>query len=256
MTVMAYPPSTAHAAPQIFGLVASARPIPLTCAAGVCTAELTIVCLQKHRPAPFPGVAYEPSKKTRITLAVAGPDGVPRTVDITPKASFKALRGISSVAISIPETTVRKIGSGDATVSVAAMASIIPISRPGDKNPQGALEIENYTGALRSLAEHVIDADDTNITVVRYLNQVINRLPDDIADDRAKFRSAWREVVDDESRRRSPEAYRRSSQVAAQCRGEMKIGMLTSMKSCIISRHDALASETTKKVWNALKPNS
>jgi len=47
--------SPAQAAPQILGLIASADPVPMTCVDGTCTAELSSVCLQQHRPTPPTG---------------------------------------------------------------------------------------------------------------------------------------------------------------------------------------------------------
>ena len=66
----------AQAAPQILGLIASDAPVPMTCAGGTCTAELSSVCLQQHRPTPATGTVYRPAKGTHITLTVTGPNGV------------------------------------------------------------------------------------------------------------------------------------------------------------------------------------
>lgn len=247
----------AVAAPQILGLVAAAEPVPLTCKDGTCTAELTTVCLQEYRDAPMPGTNYRASDKTKLTLIVSAGSGANATLEITDQVSFKALRNISSVAISVPEAAVRKAGQGVAAIQVGAMSAVIPAPVPGDKKPQTAYEIETYTGPFRAIAGQVFDRNATAVASLGLLNQVINRMPDAAADpeDTAAFEGVWRRVVDEKRDQISRDALQRANKAADFCRAEIAHGMLPSMKSCIADQHDAQASETTKKVWKALKPN-
>lgn len=239
----------AKAAPQILGLVASAAPVPLHCADGTCTAELTTVCLQEYRAAPMPGAAYRASDQTRLTLTVAGS----KPVDVTAHATFTALRNISSVRVRLPVAAVRGLGPGEAAISVGAMGAVVPMPTPGDDQPQGAYEIAAYTGAFRRVADGVFARNQTTVESLELLNQVINRLPDGLGEDTATFETVWREVVG--SKPMPADVMHQTSEAADICRAEIDHGMLPSMKSCIADRHDALASETTKKVWKALEPN-
>ncbi|MAF49120.1 MAG: hypothetical protein CMM10_12725 [Rhodospirillaceae bacterium] len=251
---MTYLPTSAAAAPQILGLLASAQPIPLNCENGVCQAEFSTVCLQEHRRAPMPGTAYKLSKSSALTLAVAGPDGLKILIDVTGKASIKSLRNFSSVSISLPESMIRKFGAGGAAISVAAMSSLIPVPGPKDTHPHTALEIENTTGALRSVARNIFEADSTNITAMRYLNRVINKMPTGFADDPAQVEKAWRQVNDEKVNLGPPAGQLRTSEIIDECRREYTRGTVTTLKSCIVFQHDSLAFETNKKVWKALKP--
>ena len=76
-------PAAGQAAPQILGLAATAAPLPLQCADGVCSVEVSGICLQKHRPAPDAGTAYRAVSGADITL-------MPRQV------SVRSGRGISA----------------------------------------------------------------------------------------------------------------------------------------------------------------
>jgi hypothetical protein len=233
------------AAPQILGLIASAQSTPLTCENGVCKAEFSTVCLQEYRPSPIPGAAYKPLRDSNLTLAVAG-----KSIDVTGKVPIISVRNFSSVFISLPEADILKFGAGGASLSVGAMSSLVPMAQAGDTNPQSAGEIATYTGALRTVVQCVFGEEGGTISAMRDLNQVINKMPDVLSDDQIRFEKVWREVT---SAMAKPEA-RLSSKVVRECRREFKRGMLTNMRSCIVYKHDVLASDTTKKVWKALKP--
>ena len=242
---LAFMPAIGIAAPQILGLIATVQPTPPKCVNGVCKAEFSTVCLQEYRPSPSPGNAYKASRDSTLTLAVAG-----KMIDVTDRVTIKSVRNFSSVFISLPEAEILKFGAGGASVSVGAMSSLVPVAEAGDTNPQSAGEIASYTGALRSVVHRVFGGEGDTISAMRDLNQVINKMPDVLTDDQVRFERVWREVT---SAMAKPEA-RLSSKVVQECRYEYKRGMLTNMRSCIVYKHDVLASETTKKVWKALKP--
>lgn len=247
--------NNALASAQILGLVATAEPVPLTCKDGVCRAEFTAVCLQQHRSAPVPGTAYEASAKTRLTLTVMLPGGGQRVVDIGRRVSITALRNFSAIEISLPLSTLIELGSDVASLSVGALASVIPVPRAGDKNPLSAAEIGDYTGPLRALTRNVFERDGANVSAMRVLNRIINRLPGGPEDDRGQFETAWGQLVDGDGKPANAPGAGVLAKIGAECRLESKLGMLLNMKSCLANRHDVLSSETTKKVWKALKPS-
>jgi hypothetical protein len=127
---------------------------------------------------------------------------------------------------------------------VAAMSSLIPVAKPGDADPYSAAEISRYTGPLRSVAKRVFHDESSNIAAIAE----INIMPDRLGDDRKGFEKVWRSVSAGKS------AKWLSVAVVQSCRVEFKRGMLTTMRSCIVYKHDEPASDTTKKVWKALKP--
>lgn len=73
ITALVSAPGIAAAAPQILGLVASTAPVPMTCTAGQCSAEVPAFCLQRERTMPRIGTAYRAGPGSRITLGFTGP---------------------------------------------------------------------------------------------------------------------------------------------------------------------------------------
>lgn len=246
--------SSAFAAPQILGLVASKQPIFLTCKAGVCTAEVTTVCLQEHRRVPVPGRAYKAGPGTVITLTVIDKAGQKQSVSIAKEIAISARRHFTSVHVSLPEKTVRRFGEGAARLSIGALASAVPVAKLSDKAPLTRYEIEKYTGPLREIAEAVFDQDSLTVETTSTLNQVINLLPEGIANDRAQFEKSWAAVMQDKARKLTPAARRAISKIAQTCRHDFRVGKHVTLRVCLEQRHDILASDTNKKVWQALKP--
>ena len=85
------------------------------------------------------------------------------------------------------------------------------------------------------------------------LNQVINHLPDDLADDQAAFEKNWAKVINDKSRRLTPKARQKASQIADTCVEDYRVGKTVTMRACLEQHHDYLASETKKQIWQAMK---
>ena len=250
--------TSAIAAPQILGLVATSQPLPLTCKNGTCKVEVTTVCLQEHRVAPMPGRAYTAGKGTEITMNIAAANGLRKSISVSKKISIIAQRHYTSVVLSLPENVLNQFGydkgQARASITVSALASAVPVPKASDKKPLSASEIAEYTGPLRHIAKDVFGRDSVNVETTQRLNQVINRLPDDFTSDQAQFEKGWAEVAKAAARRKIPEVDRAISQIGQTCRYEFKVGKYATMRSCLEQHHDVLASDTNKKVWQAMKP--
>jgi hypothetical protein len=222
----------AHAAPQILGLVASAQPIPLTCEAGICRAEVSAVCLQQHRKSPAPGTAYLPAQGTEIALTGAGGKSVP----VQGLVKMTSVRGFTSVSVSMAEATV----------------SALPVAVPGDNNPLSEIEIARYTGPLRPSAEGAIRGDGT-LPASDILNQMINRLPHSRPVGAAEISPALADVTGPNGLR-SSETKRLLTRALDECRDQLRTERTPGLRSCLGNQHDILISDTTQKVWKALRP--
>jgi len=250
LTVVA--PLPAQAAPQILGLIASATPIPMTCADGTCTAELSSVCLQQHRLTPTTGTVYRPARDTLITLTVAGPNGV-RRMPVAATLSYVSLRQFSAVKVSLPEATVRRLGSGAARLSVSPMASLIPVAIEGDPKPLSAGEIARYTGPLRALAERAFERDSDRVNATRILNQMVNRLPENSGAGIEEVVSLWKQTV---SKDASAETQTFLKRAVESCRETLRTGVQSTLQSCLSYQHDYLSGENTNNAWRAMNPGS
>ena len=222
-------PTPVYAAPQILGLVASAEPVPLTCENGMCAAEITSMCLQKSRPAPVYGTAYKLAKKSRITLILTSSDGVQKTFPIAEQVEIKSFSMYHSVSLRVPDDVVAKLGKGHAAVVIEPLASAIPVALKDDPKPLTAREIRRYTGPLRVVAARAFEADQVRVSATRYLNQMVNQLP---------------------------EAARLTDTAINDCRELLRKDISPGLRSCLSHQHDLITSETNNKVWKALKPGS
>ena len=253
LTAIALSLAPAQAAPQILGLIASNEPVPMTCADGTCTAELSSVCLQQHRPTPSTGTVYRPAKGTHITLTITGPNGVNRQVPVAAALTFKSLRQFSAVKVSLPEAMVRRLGDGAAWLSVGPKASVVPVAKEGDPEPQSAGEIARYTGPLRTLAERAFERDGARVNATRILNQMVNRLPEKSTAGIEKVGSLWRQTVRKDV---TDETQKFLKHAVEDCRETLRTGVMSDLRSCLSYHHDYLSGENTTNAWAAMNPGS
>ena len=241
--------SPTHAAPQILGLVASAKPIPLKCEAGVCRAEVSAVCLQKHRKSPEPGTAYLPAEGTEIGLTGSG-----KSVPVAGLVKMTSVRSFTSVSVSLPEAMVRALGlePGKVHLRIGAMASAVPVPVAGDVNPLGAAEIARYTGPLRPAAEGAIKGDKT-LTASDILNQMINRLPFSRPVGAAEISPALAGATGTDGIA-GVQTKRLLAAALEECRNQIRTERTPGLRACLGNQHDILISGTTQKVWKALQP--
>jgi hypothetical protein len=206
----------------------------------------------------MPGRAYKAAQGTEITVHILAVGGEMKKIPIAEKISIVARRHYTAVMFSLPEKLLRNLGhdssKGSATISISALASAIPLQIATDKAPLSAFEIKKYTGPLRQIARGVFDRESVKVKITRHLNQVINRLPDDFANDEAQFEKSWAKVTKNKSRNLTPEVMGAASNIAQRCREEFTVGRHTTMRSCLEQFHDVLAAETNKKIWQAMKP--
>ena len=245
--------SPVQAAPQILGLMATSAPVPMTCGGGICTAELSAVCLQEHRPTPPTGTAYRPAKSTEIILAVSGPNGVDRQRRIEAALSFTSLRQYTAVKVSLPEEAVRRLGAGTAKLTVAPMASIIPVALDNDPDPLSASEIARYIGPLRVAAERAFQRDSDRVNATDILNRMVNRLPDHSDAGIEMMGSLWQQTIGKDITAGAQAFMKRAVE---NCRETLRIGVQPDLRSCLSYEHDYLAGENTNIGWQAMKPGS
>ena len=253
LIVTALSPAPAQAAPQILGLIASSEPVPMTCMDGRCTAELSSVCLQERRPTPPTGTVYRPAKGTHITLSVTRPNGVEARQQVEAALHFISLRQYTAVKVSLPEAKVRQLGPGAASLSVAPMASLIPVAIKDDPKPLSAGEIASYTGPLRAEAESAFKRDGARLDATRILNQMVNRLPEGSSAGIEKVGSLWKQTVSSDVAAKTQKYLERAVE---NCRETLRVGMLPNLRSCLSYQHDYLSGENTTNAWRAMNPGS
>ncbi len=258
LSVVAAFPLTGHAAPQILGLVATATPLPFSCVDGVCSVEVSGVCLQEHRPAPVTGTAYRAVKGSELTLVVQNRDGVKQTMAVAELVEIRSLRVFSSVSVSLPEHVVQKLsGVGvQAFLSVGPLTSVLPVAEAGDENPLSEKEIRDYTGPLRRVAENAIGRDNANLTATRILNHLVNRLPADPSFGAERLAAVRDQTMSRKTAAEMPAVARLVTRALDTCREKLRVEATPHLRACIANQHDILNSNTTQAVWRSLRPGS
>lgn len=249
-------PFGAPAAPQILGLVATAEPLALDCADGVCRVEVSSACLQKHRPVPQDGTAYRPADGADIGLIATGPDGRTVRIDAAALATIETLRGFNAVAISLPEPWVREQAGGDAKLAVGALASAVPVPMPGDDAPLTAQEIAAYTGPLRAAAERAFAADAANLAATQVLNGMVNALPADNSLGASPIAGLRDKALGGAQLAAQPRAVPLVARALSVCKEKLRVERTPHLRACLSNQHDILNATMTQDVWQALKPGS
>ncbi|MFY0610786.1 MAG: hypothetical protein JXQ99_04605 [Hyphomicrobiaceae bacterium] len=250
-------PFAAVAAPQILGLVATVTPLPLSCAAGVCTVEVSGVCLQEHRQAPRTGTIYRVADGSKLTLVVHDRDGKTRSTVVNKLVEVTSLRLFNSLSISLPERFVRDL-SKDAvrsSLSIAPLTSLIPVTEVGDPTPLTKNEIRAYTGRLRALAERAFNFDKANLNATRILSQMVNRLPADIPIGAEGITKVFDQTIDAKAPATGTRVTRLVTRALDTCREKLRVERTPHLRACLSNQHDMLNSNTTLNVWKALRPS-
>lgn len=247
-------PAAVQAAPQILGLVATAAPLPLQCADGVCSIEASGICLQEHRPAPDAGTVYRAVSGADIALVPRRGKG--KSVAVASKVEIVSLRSFTAVSVRVPESLVRDL-VGDpagASLSIGPLVSALPVAVKGDPDPVSDAEIRLVTGPLRAVAARAVNRDSVNKRATQSLLGMVNRLPAE--NTAAAAQIAAMRTLADTTLRGSPDAAQRVGQSLDRCRVKVRYQMYPHLRACLGNQHDLLNAVTTQSVWRALRTGS
>ena len=170
--------SSANAAPQMLGLVATLEPAPLACADGVCEIEISAFCLQQERDMPAPGTAYAPVDPAKIILVARTADGREVRRPAGDLVRLNTARAQLAVRLSVPEAALRELagieGGVRLAIEIGPLAAAAPVPVAGDADPLSAGEITAAAGPLRELAGDIAVTAGPNGTAAIISNRLIN----------------------------------------------------------------------------------
>jgi len=247
----------AAAAPQILGLVASAAPVPLTCAAGECAAAFPAFCLQRERTMPRQDAAYRAAEGTVLTLTFTGPDGMRRALPISRTATIAAHRGYYAVRIAIPASVIGGYGGSDPAIAIAPLASVVPIAQPGHRRQLDKAEIAHVTGPHRKAVARALAANGDATLAVATLSRLINVLPEGWTSAENR-RTLWRRVIGAAPTPAAHAGLRQANDAYGFCKRWADIGGGDGdgMRDCLQELHDHSGDVITNKAWQAAQPGS
>lgn len=244
----------ASAAPQVLGVVASNGPVPMTCDATGCRADLSSFCLQQPRANPGPDQAYRPAGNAAITLVGITATGETVRLPADDALRFVSARGFTAVEATLPADLPARLGLTSLAVEIGAGVSLLPEAAAGDSNPQTPEEIALATGAIRDKGAAFFDAPGRSGDAIRLANLMINTLPahgrgpadSDGSVLEAALASAPAGVAD-------PAGRSLVRTMFTTCRTKVDVTHhIATMRDCLAGSHDRLVVDTNIDFWRSL----
>jgi hypothetical protein len=235
---------------QILGVVASADPLPMTCAKGSCMADLSTFCMEEMAGVPVRGTPYRVAPGAALALEIVGhgPDGDVVRVPADGLARLTAVRGYRGVRVELSAAAVRALGITDPGVVVGPMVSLVPAADLAADDPETVQRIAAVTGPVRALARDVVEEGAPGTGAAILTNRLLNAIPDDRSGDVPDRLGLWREVsahADVE-----PEARVLAEGAARRCAGLPGGGFIT-FRQCIAAEHDMFLTPLNRALWDA-----
>ncbi len=244
-------PYTASAAPQILAALPVQSGIKLTCAEGVCAAELSTYCLQRERPAPSMGTAYVPASDEQFTLVLTADSGKEVRVPASQHMTFVEHRGFMAVAASIEMGRLRALGATDAKLVVWEGASLIPVAEPNDPNPLTEDEIAFVTDSLRDHGQRIVD-ETPKAATAQMLAKLNAALPAAGPVTSNSFDTMWMQSIGDElPLPSSGPALSGAREAFDDCIGGNTAYSVGGLKRCLEYQHDDLIRNLNIEYWQS-----
>ncbi len=241
----------AQAAPQILAALETLEGVSFHCADGLCKADLTTYCLQKNRPAPSAGQAYAPADPRAFTLTVTHADGKKISTPASRHLAFVEARGFMAVSGVITETALKALTKGgEARLSVARNASLIPVPDADDDDPITEREIAHVTKSLRELGGKIVDRSPKG-QAARVLARVRDKLPRGAELPRAASETFWRQTIGDEPSAQTPAvAMTLAREQYDGCFQEVDDFRFSGMRQCLEWGQDHLIRDLNIDYWD------
>ena len=258
-------PSARAGEPQILGLVATSEPIPLSCADGICTAELSAFCLQRRSAVPFAGTAYEIVADRTDAVRVVGRDDNGRRIRHSllsqsgpSGANLVSIRGNRAVQITVSADLPVTIGLRQAAIEIGAGVSAIPASLHRRRYaPEVNAEISLVTGSMRTAAVGIVDDGGALADGARWLNLLVNAIPNGNGGDVEDREAVWQETFGHSA----SAGGERPNGISLARRGfdrcaDLPGGGFVSFRQCLAAQHDMLIDPLNAGYWEAIDTGS
>ena len=248
--------SAAHADPQMLGVITTASAVPLHCAGGQCSAELTSICLHEQRPTPTAGYPYSPHNPESLTVTGTRADGSNVQLDAGKVLHFAAARGFTTVKVSVPDEVLRSVGLVSVAVRVDRPLTLVPDGDGPSRTPAlSEADVALGAGPLRATAASIVDRDDDTMHASQALARMIDVLPRHGKATAETRTSAWSRAVAPNAERLSDTGLHRARTTYNRCYRQTRIGD-KSLRGCLSEAHDAFVRDLNTKYWDAVKAGS
>jgi hypothetical protein len=245
----ALPINTAYAAPQMLGLLADGT-LPMHCADGACTVEVSAICLQEERDIPAWGTAYRAVQPNLIALVGTGPDGGEISRPVGDVARIESARGSWAVKISIPQATVRALGISKASLAIEGRVALAPVAAKDDPEPQTTEEIGAAVAAFGKSSETIVGGTAVDMAAAHVVNEMINTLPHVTLDPSKPAGDLWRKTFGMTMRpgMQKAEAFYRL------CGHKLLLVKPDTVRRCLELGHDGFVTNVNQRYWDSNQP--
>lgn len=245
------PLHAAQAAPQMLGLLAD-NAIPFHCEDGMCTAEVSAICLQQERELPAWGTAYRAIVPERLSLSGTRADGSMASMPVGDTADFESARGSWAVTIRIPESAVRTLGVTDGTLAIEGRVALAPIPEPDDPLPQTAAEIATAVATFRKPHKSIVGERAPDMAAAHVMNEMINALPHTTLDPDKRGGDLWRKTFGSDARNQP--GMQQAATFYDVCAQELILVDPVTLRHCLRLGHDDFVTKVNVQYWEANKP--
>ncbi|MBL4906781.1 MAG: hypothetical protein JKX94_04955 [Sneathiella sp.] len=247
--------ATLMAAPQILAVASTTLDAKMQCFEGQCSAELSSICLQEDRSAPYAMTEYYIHGGKKLILTGHHADGRKTVISNLP-LTIVAARGQNAVRVSFPESLMRASDLTMVSLSVPENITVIPVASIHDDKPQTAFDISLAASTLRVAATGIVDKNTKNKATAELVNHAINGLPvRGRADPKVRDQAKTQFLSVARAANVSTNARDRAVRIVSTCHADTTFG-LQNYRTCLGSWHDMLLEELNGKFWDAVKTGS
>jgi len=247
--------STAEAAPQLLGVVASDAPLSLKCSAGTCRTELPTFCLQAARETPARDYIYTLHDKSLFRIVTKTTDG--ETVEVPLQAAkVKAVRGYTAAKIEFSVRDFQSRGLRPVALRIDKGSILVPMPVAGDPNPIGETEVADAAAALLPIADRVFKQHGIDFEAIKIANRVLNGTPEQGRMAKADRENLWQDTFGESARESVGAGMHRAADVVGYCQYRTSQGRFFSVRRCLEQRIDGMMMNINTDYWRAVKPGS
>lgn len=248
--------SPARAEPQILGVVQTASAVPLHCANGNCTAELSSICLHEQRATPTSGYPYTAFNADAITVTGTRADGTTVSLAAADILKFSASRGFHTVRVDVSEAVRREQGLVTLAVKVEQPLTLVP-GKPahGSDDPLTDADIALGSGPMRANAAAIVDRNTDSMHAGQILARMIDALPRNgraAPDARAGL---WDNAAVRHVPSHSKTGVHKARTTYNRCYRQTRIGD-KNLRGCLAEAHDGMILDLNETYWDAVKAGS
>lgn len=245
LTVFLIGTGSAAATPQMLAVAVLENPQNLICEDGMCSVELSAICLQKNRRFPGSQSVYHPHNPASIQLVFLDVDGNELRLVADDYAAIRSKRTFTAVTVRIDEDTLKDLGAVDAAIVVAADTTLVPEPMPFDNYPHTAEEIAYTAGPLRIMASGWLAGDGEQTVAAKYMNRMLNGLVDDNGG-----ADLWQTTTGLDETPSEPGAIQAKA-ILDTCVARSNADSSNDLRRCLEQNHDSTMYQMNLNYWDA-----